>query len=161
LVRGLLSKHFRRKALDERSFAPGVGGESGFPAGLVQEGLAIPVMLDWDLGEQEAAITMHADQKAVASDFDEFRVDGLGRGKNAELNLQMGRFVEGYRVEAVIFEGGGASGIGDGAVDGTDGQDVSDAAAQAVVQVEGRERASGFGEVGTGRIERDFAGFEG
>ena len=68
-------------------------------------------------------------------------------------------FVEGYWVEAIVFEGGGASGIGDSAIDGTDGQDVSDAAAQTVVQVERGERAAGFGEVGSGRVEGDFAGF--
>ena len=54
-------------------------------------------MLDWNLGEQEAAITMHADQKAVASDLDVFRVDGLGRGKDAEFNFQVGALRRGLR----------------------------------------------------------------
>jgi hypothetical protein len=137
----LLSENFRRKALDGCSLAPGVGGESRFAAGLVQEGLAIPVMLDGDLGEEEAAIAMHADQKTMASDLDIFRGDRLGRRKDAEFNFEVAGFVEGYGVEARVFEGGGASGIGDSAVDRTDGQDVSDAAAQAVVQVKGSESA--------------------
>jgi hypothetical protein len=97
----------------------------------------------------------------VASNLDVFRLYGLGRGKDAEFNFQLRGFVEGYGVEAGVFEGGGASGIGDSAVHRTDGEDVSDAAAQAIVEVKGCESASGFGEVGSGRVEWDFAGFEG
>jgi hypothetical protein len=118
-------------------------------------------MLDWDLGEEQAAIAMHADQKAVASDLDVFRLDRLGRGEDAEFDFQVGGFSEAYGIEAVVFERGRTSGIGDGAVHRTDGQDVSDAAAQAIVEVKGCESASGFGEVGSGRVEWDFAGFEG
>src|SRR5947209_18320620 len=35
LIQGLLAKHFRRKALNERSFAPGFWGQYRFAAGLV------------------------------------------------------------------------------------------------------------------------------
>src|SRR5690349_19769650 len=117
-------------------------------------------MLDWNLGQEQAAIAMHADQEAMASDLDVFRLYGLGRGKDAEFNFQLRGFVEGYGVEAGVFEGGGASGIGDSAVHRTDGEDVSDAAAQTVVQVESGESASRFREVGSGRVEWDFARFQ-
>jgi hypothetical protein len=160
LVRLLFPEDLGGESFYGCSFAPGFGGESRFAAGLVQEGVAIPVMLDWDLGEEEAATAMHADQKAMAADLDIFRGDWLWRGKDAEFDFQIAGFVNGYGVEAVVFERGRTSGIGDGAVHRTDGQDVSDAAAQTIVQVKGGESASGFGEVGSGRFEWDFARFE-
>ena len=109
----------------------------------------IPIMRPW-LGEEEAAITMHADQKAMAPDLNIFRGDWLWRGKDAEFDFQNAGFVKAYGIEAGIFEGGRTSGIGDGAVHRTDGQDISDAAAQAIVEVEGAEKG-GEEEPGPGK----------
>jgi hypothetical protein len=61
------------EGLDCRAIFPGVQRQSRFPAGLVEESLAIPVVLDWHLRQKQAAMSSHADQQAVASDF-----DGLG-----------------------------------------------------------------------------------
>ena len=69
----LFSEYFCRECFDGCSRLPGVWRESGFAAGLLQEGDAIPVMLDGDLRKQKPAADMHADQKAVASDLNRLR----------------------------------------------------------------------------------------
>jgi hypothetical protein len=53
----------------------------------------------------------------------------LRRRQDAELNFEIVCFGEGYGMEARVFECGGASGVGDGAVNRAYGEDVAYASA--------------------------------
>jgi hypothetical protein len=103
---------------------------------LFEECDAVPVALDGDLRKEQSAVSGHADEKSVATHFYRFGRDWLRRRKDAEFNFELGCFFEGDRIEAGVFEGGGARGVGDGAIDGADGKDVADTSAQIAVQIE-------------------------
>ena len=114
-------------------------------------------MLDGDLGQQQAAASMLADQETVASDFDGFGKNRLRRRENAELDFEMRRFVLGDRRKTVIVEGGSTGGLRHGAIDRRSRQGIADTATQLATKVERSESAAEFGEVRSGRIQRKIA----
>ncbi len=116
-----LSKYFGSEGLDLGPGVPCVEVKAGFSASLFEKRDAIPVMLDGDLGQKQAAATGHADEQTVAADFDGVGRDRLRRRENTQLNLEMWRLVTRDRRKATVFESGGASGIGNRAIDGIDG----------------------------------------
>ncbi len=69
----------------------------------------------------------------------------------------MRSFLPADRWKAVVAEGGGAGSFRDGLVDRRSGQKISDTSPQFTVQVEGRKRSAEFGEMRSGRVERNGA----
>ena len=132
---------------------PGVQRKSGFAAGLFEEGHAVPVVFDGNLRQKQAAVALHAYEKAVAADLDFVRRNWLGWSENAEFDLQAGRFfaVDGFK--ACVVEGGGAGGLSNGTIDGTGGEDVADASAELVLQIERGEYAARFAQVRRWRLQ--------
>jgi cell wall-associated NlpC family hydrolase len=63
----------------------------------------------------------------MTADFHFFRGDWQRRREDTELNLQLGRFFYGYRIETRIFERGGTSSVDHGAIYRADGKHVADA----------------------------------
>ena len=53
-----------------RAAAPGVGGETGLEAGVVEERVAVPSLLDRHLRQQETAAGAVLDDQAVTPDLD-------------------------------------------------------------------------------------------
>ncbi len=129
-------------------------------AGLFKEGRGIPFVFDRDLRQQEAAAAVLADEEAVASNFNGFGKNWLRRGENAQLDFEVRSFVGGDGREAIVVEGGRAGSFGDGAVEGSGGKSVADAAAQFAGQVQRSEDATHFGEVRSRRFKRDRTTFE-
>ena len=78
-LEGLIAEDFGGEGLEGCAFLPGVRRESSLAAGLLEEGGAVPIVLDGDLRQQQAAAAMLADEQAVASDFNGFRFNRLRR----------------------------------------------------------------------------------
>ena len=57
---------------------PGIRWQACFTAGLLQEGRAIPAMLERNLRQKQAAISVLADEQSMLADFDVF---GSNRAK--------------------------------------------------------------------------------
>ena len=123
------SENFCSKGFDDRSLLPCVGWEPSFAAGLLEEGNAVPMMLNRDLRKQEPAAEWGADEEAVASDLNGIGRDRFGRRKNAEFNLQIPRFFKRYGMKPRVFESGSPGSLRHRAIDGTDWQNVTDTSA--------------------------------
>ena len=129
-------------------------------AGLLEEGFAIPFVLDRHLWQKQPAPAMLADEKPVASNYDFFRSDGLGAGQNAELNLQFPRFGLGDGRKAAVVKGRGTGSFRDGPVQGARWHHISDAAAQLPVPVQRCESAARLGQMRTRRLDRQGSAFD-
>ena len=140
-----LSEYLCGEGFDGRAILPGVERESGFAAGLLEESDAIPMALDGNLRQKQAAASSHADEQAMASDLDRFGVDGARRRKNAEFDFEIAGFVEVYGMEASVFKGGGTRGFGDGAIHRVGGEDIADASAELAAKIERGKCAAWFG----------------
>src|ERR1700687_821295 len=161
LVRGpLISENFCRKGLNGCAFLPSVQRQTGFAAGLFEESGAVPVVLGWHLGQEQAAVTRHADEQAVTSDFDGLGSNRLRRRQDAELNFQLRRFRQRHRIEARVSEGGRACRVCHGTIYGTHREHITHAPSQLALQVKRRECAPRFREMVSGRIKRDLATFK-
>ena len=116
------SEHFSGECLDGCTFLPGIGRQAGLAAGLLEEGDAVPVVFDRNLGQEKAPMSGQADEEAVAPNFDGIGGDGLRGREYAEFDLQILGFLESDRTEAHVVKSGGAGGIGDRAIDGEIGR---------------------------------------
>lgn len=105
-------------------------------------------------------MSAHADEQAMASDFDGFRSDGVGHGENTEFNLKVAGFLDRDWMESRVLEGGGAGGVRHGEIQSANGKNVADASAELAVQVDGRERPARLGEMRAWPVERNLAVFE-
>jgi len=154
------SEHFSGERLDGCASLPGIGRQAGLAAGLLEEGDAVPVVFDRNLGQEEAAVSGHADEEAVAPNLDCIGGDGLRDGENAEFDLELPGFLELDRMEARVVKSGGPGGIGYRAIDGADGKNVANASAKLSVEIERGECAARFGEVRGGWIEGNLTMLE-
>jgi len=116
-------------------------------------------MLNRDLGQQQAAAPVPADEETMAADLDLFGLNRLRRRQNAQLNFEMRSFLFGNRREAVVVESGGASGFRHGPVDRASGNYIAHASAQLFVaaitaQIERSENPAMFGKVSSRGLER-------
>ena len=68
----LFAKDFGSEGFNGRAFLPCVRRQSRFAAGLLQEGCAVPSVLDGDLGQEQAATAVPSDEKSVAAHFNLF-----------------------------------------------------------------------------------------
>jgi hypothetical protein len=117
--------------IDLGAFPPSVGGEAGFEAGFGQEFLPVPVVLDRDLGEQQAAPASLSDDEPVLSDLDEIGIFDLLQGSQDRDLVFEGLKLGGRdRSEAGIFGRRIDGALNDGPVKGIEGLDEADAAAQ-------------------------------
>jgi len=80
----ILPEHFCGKCLDSRAAMPGIRWQTRFAASLFQEGHTIPTVLYRHLRQEQATITMLADQQSMLADFDIFGSDGAERRQNIE-----------------------------------------------------------------------------
>lgn len=121
-----VAKNFGGESFDRSPFLPRIYGQSCFAAGLLEEGRTIPAVLDGDLGKQQAATAMHADQQTVTSDFDGVASDGLWTRKNAQLDFEIGSFLSRNRIKARVLKRRRPGGFADGTVDGANRQNIAD-----------------------------------
>ena len=85
---------------------PRVVGKAGLPAGLDEEGLAIPPVLPRDLREEDAAAAVAADEQAVPSHLDVLRADRLERRERGDLDRQMVELRLGHGLEPAVLDRG-------------------------------------------------------
>jgi len=156
-----IPKHFCGERLDRGALFPGIQRQAGFATGLLEEGLAVPVVFQGNLWQEQPSMPRHADQKPMASDFDGFGLNRLWGRQDAEFDFQRRSFRPRHGVEAGVFKGCGASGLGHGAMKRACGEDVTHASPQLTAQVQRSEYAARLGEVFGGRIERNFPSFQG
>ena len=90
-----VGEDFGGEGFQLRPGLPGIWRQAGFPAGLLEEGDAVPSVLERHLRQQQAATVAQADQQAVASNFHLLRLNGLGRREHAEGDSQFGSLVRG------------------------------------------------------------------
>src|SRR5436309_15005327 len=88
-----VSKNFRGKRFKLRARLPSIQRQSRFLAGLFEESDAIPSVLDRNLGQQQAAMTRHADKEAMPGNCDLLGANGLEMGKDTEGNFVCRMFV--------------------------------------------------------------------
>jgi len=127
--------------------APGLRVQTSLVAGVLEEGLAVPVMFDGNLGQQQATARPERDHQAMTADFDFFRLNRSQPGEDAQRDLQFQGLGLGDRTEAGVLEGGGPGGISNRGVQGRDRQGVADAAAKVPTEVEGSKDAARLGKV--------------
>ena len=125
-----VGKDLSGKSLYGCGLAPGIQGQAGFAAGLLEKSFPVPTIFDGNLGQQQAAANAIGDEQAVAPDL-----HGLGKnrdqaGEHAQRNLQLRSFFQGYRQETGIVESGGAGSFCHGAIQRRDGQGIPDASPQ-------------------------------
>ena len=115
---------------------PGVGRQAGFPAGLFEEGDAVPSVLERHLRQQQAATVPQADQQAVASNLHLLRLHGLERREHAEGDAQFRDLVPGDWRKTRVVKSRAARAFCDRTVKRSDGKHVTDASPQlaAVIQ---------------------------
>src|SRR5712671_7158519 len=101
------AKDFGSEGFNGRAFFPRIQRQTGFAAGLLQEGCAVPSVLDGDLGQEQAATAMPGNEKSVAAHFNLFGTEWLRRRENAELNFEMRSLFLVNRGKAVILESRG------------------------------------------------------
>lgn len=70
-----VAENFCAKGLNRRSLLPGVRRQVSFAASVLEEGIPVPLMLDCDLWQQQAAAPVLTDEQSVSSDFDGIGVD--------------------------------------------------------------------------------------
>src|SRR5579862_7011898 len=140
---------------------PGVRGQPGLAAGLLQEGLEVPAVLGGHLWQQQAATVSLGDEQPVFAQFDFPGFDGKERGKNADGNLQPRGLFAGDRKKAHVLESSGARGFNHRLKERGYRKDVADTAADLALQVKGGKTAAVllqmFGDDG----ERQFALLQG
>ena len=154
------------ECLDPCAMTPGVRVEARFAAGLLEEFLAAPVVLNSDLRQQEPPSPPRGDDEPILSHDDFADVAHLTRLlQDGDLDLEIGQIVPPYRREARVLRGRGGRAVPHRAAERLAGLDDADAAAQVPPDPEGHEgalwgRESG-GEragIGGGEIRRRGAG---
>jgi len=121
---------------------PATGFESGFAAGVVEEGLEIPAQLDRDLGKQQPAGSASLDEYAVAA-HDHILDSGWAEGRECgDFYPHMRELVESELWEAGIIEGSGESIVPYRPPQWRHADHVADAAAQTAADLESDERSS-------------------
>jgi hypothetical protein len=142
--------------------APGLGGKLGFAASFGKELLDGEMMLDGDLGEEQAALLAAFDQQTVAANFDLLGTNREGRGEQRNFDVQAREFFGTQGREAGILQSGAARATHDAFAEGLAGLDNADAAAQEVGDVKGDENAAGLGEDSAGgNVRRQMAVYNG
>lgn len=154
------SEHFSGEGFDGCSSFPGFGRQAGFAASLLEEGNAVPVVFDRDLGQEQAAISNHADEETVAPYFDGFGSDELRDRENAEFDLKVASLFERDRAKASVLEGGGSGSVGDGKKHGGDSLNIANASAELPIEIKRREYSARFGEMSAWPLEGELAMFE-
>ena len=82
-----ISKNLCGEGFQGSSFLPGVAGQAGFPAGLLEESGAIPAVFDGYLGEEQATARTHGHQQSVAANLNLVGSDGTKRRQDTEMNF--------------------------------------------------------------------------
>src|SRR5512137_607935 len=128
---------------EARPLPPGGGGKSGLAAQVVQHLFEPPSLLWGNLGEEDRRTAPLLEKDAVPSDDDVARSgDGLHRGEDGYLDLQLRHFREGEAAKARILEGGLECHHPDERGERTVRDHVADAAAQAAPFLESDEDAA-------------------
>ncbi len=109
----------------------------------------VPALFRGDLGEEHGAGAVFFEDDSVASDHEFLGgVDGAGCCEDGDFDFDIGEFCGAERVESGVVERG-VSGVGDHVfVEGGDGFDGADAAAEPAMEFEGDERGARAGESG-------------
>ncbi len=79
----LFAENLGGKGMQTGTFLPCIDGQARFAAGLLEKGDAIPLMLNRNLRQQQAAAAVLSDQQAVTADFDLLGKNRLRRRENA------------------------------------------------------------------------------
>jgi len=87
-------------------------------------------MLDRHLRQQQAALSVPADEQTMAADFDFVGLNRLRWREDAQLNFEVRSLLDGNRAETVIVESRGTRGFRYSPVDRARGQHVANAPAQ-------------------------------
>ena len=120
---------------------PGVAGQAGLEAGLVEKGRAIPPVFSGDLGQEQAAQSPLRDVEAVEADLDFGRIgDPHQGGEDGDLELEEGQLRRSHRGKAGVLGRGSGRTVGDRLGQRTDGVNVPDATAQRPGASQGDER---------------------
>lgn len=130
------AENFCRESLQGCILLPGIERKSRFAAGLFEESNAVPVVLKRDLRQQKAAMTMLADEQAMAANFDFFDANWLRSRENTQLDFKMRSFEFGDRRKSIVVKSGGTSCFCYGAIQRKLRQNVADTAAQFSAQIE-------------------------
>ena len=124
--------------------APATGLESGFAAGVVEEGFAVPAVLDRDLRKEQTSGSAPLDEDTMETHNHVFGRGDAKRREDRDFYPHVLKLVEGEWREAGVVEGGGESIVPYRAPKRCYTDDVTDAAAQPAVDLEGDERSSGL-----------------
>lgn len=130
-----VAENFGGEGLNGCALLPCVLGQPGFPASLLKESNTIPVMFDRDLRQQKTTPCGHADEQAVAADFDPFGINWPRHRKDAEFDRELALFAEGHGIESRVFKRRRAGGFGDCSVERTNRQNVPDTSAQLALEM--------------------------
>src|SRR5690349_16817216 len=99
----LFPKNFSSKSFNRSTLLPHIGWQPGFTAGLLKKCNTVPIVLKWNLGKQQPAMSSHAHNQPVVSDFDLISRDGAGLAENTERNLEPRQFLASDRPESRVF----------------------------------------------------------
>src|SRR5262245_1924628 len=103
-----LSEHLGLEHEDPRAAAPGISGESGFQAGVIEEGIAVPALLGRHLRKEQATTAALLDDESVPPDFDLInRLDFALRGEHRDFDVDAVEFLWRDGVESRIRIGHG------------------------------------------------------
>src|SRR5215475_2893941 len=110
-------------------------------------------MLGWNLGQEQAAMSVHADEESVVADFECLGVDWLWRRENTQFNLQVRSFIKANRREACVLKGRGTGRFGDSAIQGNDREYITYAPTQHAFKIKRSENAAMFFQMSGRRFQ--------
>ena len=112
------------------------------------------------LRQKQPPLSRYTDQKPMAANLDGVGLNRLWGREDTKFDFERWSFFPRYGVEAGVFKGGCASGLGHCAINRAHRQDVTHASPQLTAQMQRSEYSARLGEVFSGRIERDFPLFQ-
>ncbi len=142
-----VSKDFGGESLDRCVVSPGIPRQASLAARLFEKRLAIPMVFDRNLGQQEAAPVALRDNQTVAPNLDGLRTNRHEAGEHAQGNFQASGFFLPHGQESGVVESGSAGRFSDGSNQGGDGHGVTDASSQFMIEVKSGEDSSRLQEL--------------
>jgi hypothetical protein len=148
----VVRKNLARETEDlQRLELPGIPRQASLAAGFRQERLSIQCVLDGNLGQEQTAVPVFDNEKAVTANFDFFGANRGRRRKQRNFNLQIRDFFGADGRETRVVQSSARGAVGNACAQGFLSLNDADASAQFSLNVKRYEDSADLRKNGDGR----------